>query len=183
MHARTADGLVAVHQFLALAEAVQHHRHRAQVQRIGPQPHQVVQDPGDLVEHRADVLGALGRLDAHQLLDGQHVGVLVAHHRHIVQTIHVADRLVERLGLGQFFGAPVQQADVWVGTDDGFAVHLQDQAQHAVRGRMLRAEVHRVVADFLLAFVGVAGEGFVGGLDVCTHGLGSRSAASPAAVW
>ena len=81
-------------------------------------------------------------------LDRAHVGVLVAHHRHVVEAVHVADRLVERLGLGQLLGAAMQQADVRIGTLHDFAVHLQDQAQHAVRGRMLRAEVQRVVADF-----------------------------------
>ncbi len=45
----------------------------------------------------------------------------------------------------------MQQADVRVGALHDFAVHLQHQAQHAVRGRVLRAEVQRVVADFRLA--------------------------------
>ena len=88
-----------------------------------------------------------GTCDAQQLLDGQHVGVLVAHHRHVVEPVHVADGLVEGLGLGQLLGAPVQQADVRVGLHDRLAVHLQHQAQHAVRGRMLRAEVQREIAD------------------------------------
>jgi hypothetical protein len=111
----------------------------------------VVQDAGDLVEHRADVLRALGHLEADQALDGAHVGVLVAHHRHVVEAIHVADRLVEGLGLGQLLGAAMQQADVRVGALHDLAVHLQHQAQHAVRGRMLRAEVQGVVADLGLA--------------------------------
>jgi hypothetical protein len=92
-------------------------------------------------------LRALRRLDPDQVFDRAHVGVLVAHHRHVVEAIHVADRLVERLGLGQLLGTAMQQADVRVGAHHDFAVHLQHQAQHAVRGRMLRAEVHRVVAD------------------------------------
>ncbi len=90
-----------------------------------------------------------GASDAQQGFDGAHVSVLVAHHRHVVEAIHVADRLIERLGFGQLFGATMQQADVRIGAHDGFAVHLQHQAQHAVRSRMLRAEVHRVIADFL----------------------------------
>ena len=84
---------------------------------------------------------------AEQLLDREHVGVLVAHHRDVVEPVHVADRLVERLGLGELLGAAMQQADVRIGLLDHFAVHLEHQAQHAVRGRMLRAEVQRVVAD------------------------------------
>jgi hypothetical protein len=50
--------------------------------------------------------------------------------------------------LGQLFGGAVQQADVRVGALDDFAVQLQHQAQHAVRGRVLRAEVQGVVLDF-----------------------------------
>ena len=41
----------------------------------------------------------------------------------------------------------MQQADVRVGALDHFAVELEHQAQHAVRGRMLRAEVEGVVLD------------------------------------
>ncbi len=101
------------------------------------------------IEHHADVLSALRHLDAEQLLDRHHVGVLVAHHRHVVETIHVADRLVERLGLGQLLGAPMQQADMRIGLLDDLAVHLQHQAQDAVRGRMLRAEVQREIYEYL----------------------------------
>ena len=142
----------------------------------------MIQDAGDFVEHGADVLGTLGRLDPHQGFDRAHIGVLVAHHRHVIQAIHVADRLVERLGLGQLFGTTVQQAHVGVGTHDGFAVHFQDQAQHTVRGRMLRAEVHRVVADLLPEFGRIARKGLAGLVEF-THLLASVCALSPAAVW
>ena len=91
----------------------------------------------------------IGSLDAQQAFDGQDVGVLVAHHRHVVEPVHVADRLVEGLRLGELLGTPVQQPDVRVGLLHDFAVHLQHQAQHAVRRRMLRTEVHRVVADLV----------------------------------
>ena len=112
-----------------------------------PQPQQVVQDAGDLVEHHPDVLGAQGHLDAGELLDRHHVGVLVRHHRHVVEPVHVGHRLQERLVLGEFFGRAVKQPDVRVGPLDHLAVELQHEAQHAVRRRVLRAEVQRVVAD------------------------------------
>ena len=51
------------------------------------------------------------------------------------------------LVLGELLGGAVQQADVRIGALDDFAVDLEHQAQHAVRRRMLRAEVHRVIAD------------------------------------
>src|SRR5690606_39428377 len=49
---------------------------------------------------------------------------------------------------GQLFGGPVQQADVRIGALDDVAVELEHQAQHAVRGRVLGAEVQSVVLDF-----------------------------------
>ncbi len=147
VHARARDRLVAVHQVFALAEAIQEHRHRADVEAVRAEPHQVVQDARDLVEHDADVLRALGHLDAEQLLDCHAVGVLVAHHRDVVEPVHVADRLVVRLALGELLGRAMQQADVRIGLLHDLAVHLEHQAQHAVGRRMLRAEIHRVAAD------------------------------------
>ena len=147
VHARTRDGLVEVHQVFALAEAVKEHRHRTDVQAVRPEPHQVVQYPGDLVEHDADILRPLRHLDAEQLLDREDVAVLVAHHRHVVESVHVTDALVERLRLGEFFGPAVQQTDVRVRLLDRLAVHLEHQAKHAVRRGMLRPEIHRVVLD------------------------------------
>jgi hypothetical protein len=147
VHARARHRLVHVEQVFPLAEAVDQHVHRAAVEAVRAQPQQVVEQPGDLGEHDADVLRADRHLDAHQLLDGQAVGVLVAHHRDVVQPVHVGQRLDVGAGLGQLLGGAVQQADVRVGALDHFAVELQHQAQHAVRGRVLRAEVQRVVLD------------------------------------
>ena len=74
--------------------------------------------------------------------------MLVAHHRHIVETVHVGQRLDVGLVLGQLFSGTVQQADVRVGTLDHFAVQLQHQAQHAVGRRVLGTEVEGVILDF-----------------------------------
>ena len=147
VHARTGDRLVAIQQVLALTETIQEDGHGADIQGMGGEPHQVVQDARDLVEQGADVLGALRRLHPQQLLDGPHIAVLVAHHGHIVQTVHVADALVVGLGLGQLLGAPVEQADVRVGALDHLAVQFQHQAQDPMGGRVLRPEVQGVVAD------------------------------------
>ena len=141
------DRLVAVHQVLALAEAVQKHRHGADVEPVRTQPHQVVQDAGDLVEHDADVLRTQRWLDAEQLLDRQHVGVLVAHHRDVVEPVHVADRLVPGLRFRELLGRTMQQADVRVRLLHDLAVHFEHETQHAVRSGVLRAEVHRVTLD------------------------------------
>ena len=54
--------------------------------------------------------------------------MLVGHHRHIVETIHVRKCLQIGLGLDQLFGRPMQQADVRIGTLDGLAIKLQHKA-------------------------------------------------------
>ena len=108
----------------------------------------MIEDARDLIEHHADVLRALGRRDAEQPLDCEHVGVLIAHHRNVVQTVHVADRLVEGLRFSELFRRPVQEPDVRIRLLDDLAVHFQHQPQHAVRRRMLGTKVHGVVADF-----------------------------------
>ncbi len=92
-------------------------------------------------KHRADPLRTLGHFDAEEILDRAHVGVLVAHHRDVIETIHVADRLIERLGLGELLGAAMQKADVRIGAHHGLAVHLEHETQHAVGRRMLRPEI------------------------------------------
>ena len=63
------DALVELHQLLALLEAPQRRRDGADVERVGRDVEQVVQDAGDLGEQHADVLGARRRRDAEQLLD------------------------------------------------------------------------------------------------------------------
>ena len=111
------------------------------------EPEQVVQDAGDLVEQDTDVLCPDRRRDAEQLFDHQNVAVLVAYHRDIVQPVHVADALVVRFGLCQFFGGTVQQADVRIGAMDDFAVHLENQPQDSMCRRVLRPEIHRKSLD------------------------------------
>ena len=147
VHARARNRLIAVHQVFALAEAIQEHGHGADIQPMRAQPHQVIQYPGNLVEHDADILSAQRRPHTEQFLDRQHVAVLVAHHGHVVEPIHVADALIERLAFGQLLGTPMQQADMRIRALNDFAVHLQHQAQHAVGRRMLRPEIHREILN------------------------------------
>src|SRR5690625_6843944 len=55
--------------------------------------------------------------------------------------------MVVGLGFGQLFGGPVQQADMRIGAHHGFALKLENKPQHAVRRRMLGAEVDGEVAN------------------------------------
>ena len=148
VHARARYRLIAIHQVFALAEAIEEDGHRAYVERMRAQPQTMVKHTRDLVEHDADVLRAQRHVDADQLLDRHHVRMFVAHHGHVVETVHVWHRLNERAVLREFFGRAVQQPDMRVGAFDYFAVELQHEAQHAMSSRMLRPEVHGVVANF-----------------------------------
>ena len=112
-----------------------------------PSHMQVVHQARDLGEHDPDVLGADRHVDAEELLDRQAVGVLVAHHRDVVEPVHVGQRLDVGARLGELLGGAVQEADVRVGALDHLAVELEHEAQHAVRRRMLRPEVQGVVLD------------------------------------
>ena len=102
-----------------------------------PEPHQVVQDSRDLVEHDPNVLGTYRNLDAEQFLYRHHIGVLIAHHRHVVETIHVTNALIEWLAFG----------DVRVRFLNHLTLDLEDETQNAVRRRVLRAEVHCVTLN------------------------------------
>ena len=148
MHARPRYGLVHVKQGFAFAKAVNQDVHGAAVETVRAQPHQVVQQAGDLGVHDADVLRTNRHVHTHHLLDGQAVGLLVGHHRHVVEAVHVRQRLDVGLALGEFFSGAVQQADVWISALNHFTVEFEHKAQHAVRGRVLRPEVERVIFDF-----------------------------------
>ncbi len=72
--------------------------------------------------------------------------MLHAQRRAVIEAVEVRQRLQVGLVLDQLLGAAVEQADVRIDPLDDLAVELHHQAQHAVRGRVLRAEVDRVVA-------------------------------------
>ena len=148
MHARAGDGLVHVKQHFALAEAVNQHIHRTAVNAVRAQPHQVVEQARDLGEHHPDVLRANRHLDAHHFLDGQAVSMLVGHHRDVIESVHIGQRLDVGLAFGELFGGAVQQADMRISALDHLAVEFEHQAQNAVSGRMLRPKIERVVFDF-----------------------------------
>ena len=67
--------------------------------------------------------------------------MLLVHRRDIVEPVEIRDRLQIGLVLDQLLGAAMQQADMRIDALDDLAVEFQHQAQHAVRGRMLRAEI------------------------------------------
>lgn len=120
--------------------------------------HEVVQNAGDLSKHCADPLGSLGNLDVEQLLDSKREALLIRHHRHVVQSVKVGQRLEVGLVLDQLFRATVEQADMGVRPNDFLAIEFEDQAQDTVGCRVLGAEIDSVVANFAVldgAFAGL----------------------------
>ena len=141
MHPLTGDRLVELHQLLALLEHPEQRGHGTDVERHGGDVEQMAEDAGDLVEQHPDVLRPERHLDAEQLLDREHEAVLLHHRRDVLEPVEVGDRLQIGPDLDELLGAAMQEADVRVGPLDHLAVHLQDEAEHTVRGRVLRAEV------------------------------------------
>ena len=95
--------------------------------------------------------------------------MLVAHHRHVIEPIHIGKRLNVGLVLGQLFSGPVQQADVRVCALHDFAVKLQHQAKHTVCGRMLGPKVQGIVFDFSHGGSHKTQRALSAGLRICLH--------------
>ncbi|KAI3486306.1 hypothetical protein L1887_50200 [Cichorium endivia] len=109
---RTRHALVELHELLTLLERPQEGRQTTDVHDVREHRHAVVEDARDLAKHGADPLGALGHLDVEQLLDGARVAQLVGHHRNVVESVKVRQRLRVRLILDQLLRASVQETNV-----------------------------------------------------------------------
>ncbi len=151
VHARAGGALVEDHQLLALVEAPERRRQRADVHGLRGDVQEVREMTADLGVEHADQLSALRNRETQQLLGGEAEGVLLVHRRDIVEPVEVADGLQIRLGLDQLLGAAVQEADVGIDALDQLAVELEHEAQNAVRGGMLRPEVEVERADLCLS--------------------------------
>ena len=127
---------------------------RADIEREGGEVQEMIEDARDLGEQHADIFGARRRLDAEQLFDREREGMLLAHRRDVIEPVEIRHRLEIGLVLDQLLGAAMQQADMRIGALDHLAVHLEHEAQHAVRRRMLRPEIHREAFDLRLRIVG-----------------------------
>ncbi len=171
---RPAGALVEDHQLFALFVAPQRGRQGADVHGLHGRVQQVVPDPADFRIEHPDQLGPVGNLNAEQLLDGQAEGVFLVHRRDIVEPVQIGHVLQIGARLHQLLGAAVQQADVRIDAFDDLAVQLQHQPQHAVRGRVLRAEVDGELA--VVHVLGVRGavidRHVLERIDSAVHGLG-----------
>jgi hypothetical protein len=139
-HALARGGLDQVEDALALAEAVEEDGHRADVERVRPQPDHVRGDALQLAHQDADDLRALGNLKPQQLLDRHAVGEVVPQRVEVVHAVGDDDALLVLLVLEELLHPRVQVADVGHALDDQLAVEDEFQPEHAVRGRVLRPE-------------------------------------------
>ena len=94
-----------------------------------------------LEEDRADPLGPGRGLDAHELLGGEDERHLVGEAAQPVDAVDQRGDLRVGADLGELLVAPVHVAGDGLGRDDLLAVELGDDAQRAVGGRVLRADV------------------------------------------
>src|ERR1043165_1135517 len=152
-HPLARRGLDEVHDLLALAEAVEEDRHRADVERVRSQPDEVRADALQLAHEDADDLRAFRNLKAQKLLDGHAVGEVVAERVEVVHPVGDDDALLILLILEELLHPRVQVADVGRALDDHLAVEDEFEAQDAVGRRVLRPErdghlrVERAVND------------------------------------
>jgi hypothetical protein len=98
-------------------------------------------DPVQLAEQRPHPAGLFRHLEVEQLLDGKHEDELVVLERDVVDARPVRDAFPPRLVLHRLLEAGVEVTDDRADSDDLLAVEVDDEAQHAVRRRMVRAEV------------------------------------------
>jgi hypothetical protein len=143
VHPQAGDVLEDPQDPLALAEADGHDRGRAHLHAAGAEADEVGVDPGELHHEHADDAGPLGDLvgDAEELLDRQAVGGLLEHRGEVVHPGAEGHALHPGAELHVLLDAGVQVADARAGLGDGLAVELEDEPEHAVRRRVLRAHV------------------------------------------
>ena len=142
-HALAGKHFENAQNVFALAEAVEEHAHRADIERVRAQPHQMAVQPRKLGHHHAHPLRARRNLDLQQLFHRQRVHQIVRKVGQIVDAVGQRDHLLPGLLLALLFDAGVQEADVGHGLDDGLAFQFEHDPQHAVRGGMLRPHVER----------------------------------------
>ena len=155
VHPQAGDQLEQVEHQLPLAEADRHHGQRADLHAAGGDADQVGGDPVELHQQDPHHLRLLRDvvLDVEEPLHAEAVGRLVVERRQVVHPGAERDALRPGAELHVLLDAGVQVADAAAGLGDRLALELEDQPEHAVRGRVLRAHVDD---DAVLALVGDA---------------------------
>ena len=170
----SAAGLLKdVEHLLAVAETIEEGCRGTQVLAEAGEEQDVRVDTLQLVHDGADVLHAAAHLHAHGLLDAHAQRVAVLHGAQVVQTVGQGQCLRVGQAFVHLLDAAVDVSAVHVNLVDVLALERYSEAQHAVRGRVLGADVHYifVVAEKHRPFFGrlavLCGLYFEGGV----HGL------------
>ena len=143
MHALPGGHLEQVEDHLALAQAVEEDRDGAEVERARAEPDQVRGDAVELEVDHPQVLRARGHLGLEQRLDRAHIGHRVEVVGEVVHALDDRDHLPVGLVLGRLLDAGVHVADHRFDVAHDLALQRHEQPQHAVRRRVVRAEVER----------------------------------------
>src|SRR5580700_12186866 len=123
---------------LSIPKRIEKWRHRSDIERVRAQPKLVAGDAVQLGQNYANILRSWRRFYIQQFFNRLAVTQAVRYGGDVVHPVDVG--IEHRVGavLGDFFHAPVQVSDDAFGAQNFLAVKLQDDAQHAVRRRMLR---------------------------------------------
>ena len=141
VHPQTGEELHQVQAFLALPEPGRHAGQRTELHAAGGDGDQVRRDASELHQQHPDHLGPPGHLDLQQFLDRHAVGGLVERRGEVVRSGHEGDALGPGPVFTGLLDTGVQIADDRPGLHDRLALDLEDQPQHSVGGRVLRAHV------------------------------------------
>jgi hypothetical protein len=80
-------------------------------------------------------------IQVNQFFNRHHVSKVIAHRVHIIKAVAHHGSLGISLGFHVLLNTCMQKTDIRNAIDDGFAIELEQEAQDAMRGRMLRAHV------------------------------------------
>ena len=141
VEALAARHLEQVERQVAVAAAPPEHRDRAEVERAGGDPEQVRGDPVQLEVDHPQPLSALRHLLVEQPLDRHAEGHRVEVVREVVHPLDERDDLPVLLVLAALLDAGVDVADDRLHVADHLALERGEQPQHAVGGRVVRADV------------------------------------------
>ena len=141
MEATAGDSLDLVQHELAVAEGEEDRRDSPQLDAHVAEEQHDVGDAGEFEQGGADPLGTGRGLDLHEPLCGQDERDLVGEAAQPVDAVDQRGDLRVGADLDKFLVAAVHVAHDRLGGDHPLAVEADDDAQGAVGGRMLRADV------------------------------------------
>jgi hypothetical protein len=141
------------HKLFTLLKAPQERSQSTNIHGVGQDGHEMVQDPGDFAEQGPDVFGTVGDLNVQQLLHSKREALLVGHHRNVVESVEVGQRLQVCAVLDELLCASVQEANVGIGAHNLLTIEFENQSQHTVGSGMLGTKVDCVVPDFAVLCV------------------------------